>query len=203
MKNSFRYSFIALLFFVINACNKDPEVLTKTIFSENFDTQNEWTLIADTIFFDPIFTPSFYVQEAKIESGNLYLSSRQQQSRCGNAIAKRDIDFSEINFEESVLTIRLDNVKIGKTAFGTTEFSIIYNGKIYSKGIYTAPGTASTITLLFDGNKLYLPSYSLSPQYNIPSTTEPDGIRLKANGCGPDYFHSASITVDGIRMYEN
>jgi thiol-disulfide isomerase/thioredoxin len=96
-----------------------------------------------------------------------------------------------------------DNVKIGKTAFGTTEFSIIYNGKIYSKGIYTAPGTASTITLLFDGNKLYLPSYSLSPQYNIPSTTEPDGIRLKANGCGPDYFHSASITVDGIRMYEN
>jgi hypothetical protein len=203
MKNSFRFCLITLLLFGLSACKKDPEVLPKTIFSENFDTQNEWTLRADTIFFDPIFTPSFYVQEAKIESGNLYLSSRQQQSRCGNAIAKRVIDFSEINFEESLLTIRLDNLKIGKTAFGTTEFSIIYNGKIYSKEIYAAPGTASTITLLFDGNKLYLPAYSLSPQYNIPSTTEPDGIRLKANGCGPDNFHSASIILDGIRMYAN
>jgi hypothetical protein len=61
MKNSFMFCLITLLLFGLSACKKDPEVLPKTIFSENFDTQNEWMLIADTIFFDPIFTPSFYV----------------------------------------------------------------------------------------------------------------------------------------------
>lgn len=190
---------VVSLFF--SGCTIDPESIPAYIFSDNFNNSNQWSLRADTIFFDPIFTPSYRVQEAKIENGLLYLSSKQY-SQCASAVAKHSINLSNLDLISNHLIISLQVKSHYKSSFGDVDLVVIRNGVRYSKSIGSTIKEPKLVKFSFDGNVLKRDDESLNYFYTYTSpTSEADGILIEARGCGPDNNHFANLSLDAIYLY--
>lgn len=197
-----KYFFQYILFISIafSNCSLDPEVTPDYIFSDEFDNSNQWNLIADTIFFDPIFNPPYKVQVANIENGYLNLIS-SQSTQCGKAYAIHTMNLTNLNFESKKLYISLNIHSIFKSTFGNVNLILYRNGKAYSESL---PFTKEPVILkfVFDGSSLTkFGSGNTYLSSDFRETTHEDGIALIASGCGPDNNHFANLKLDAIYMY--
>ena len=206
MKKYYTQILICLSVF-ISSCTVDPEFITlpdtvpASIFSDNFDNSNQWNLKADTIFFNPIFTPSFIVQEAKIENGLLFLSSRQS-SQCASAVAKHSINLSNFDLASNPLIISLQVKSLFSSASGYVDVIVIRNGNRYCCRIFSKIEEPKLVKFSFNGNVLKRVDEPLNNYYSYTSqTSEVDGILIEARGCGADNFHFANVTIDAINIY--
>jgi hypothetical protein len=192
---------LIVLSIIFSGCTIDPESIPAYIFSDNFDNSNQWSLRADTIFFDPIFTPSYRVQEAKIENGFLYLSSKQW-TQCGSAVAKHSINLSNLDLASNPLIISLKVQSLFNSAEGFVDVTVIRSGNRYSCRIFSDIEEPQLVKFSFDGNVLKRDDEPLNYFYTYRrQTSEEDGILIEARGCGADNYHLASVTIDEINIY--
>jgi hypothetical protein len=197
----FLTSFLVTLSIFISGCTVDPESIPAYIFSDNFNNSNQWSLRADTIFFDPIFTPSYRVQVAKVENGFLYLSSKQW-TQCGKASAKHSINLSGLDLSSNSLIISLQVQSLFRSASGFVNLIVIRNGVRYSKSIGSNIEEPKLVKFSFDGNVLKRDDEPLNFFNSYTSQTlETDGILIEADGCGADNYHLANVTIDEINIY--
>jgi hypothetical protein len=184
-----------------SGCTIDPESIPAYIFSDNFDNSNQWSLRADTIFFNPIFTPSYRVQEAKIENGLLYLSSRQS-SQCASAVAKHSINLSNLDLTSSPLVISLKIQSLFRSTSGYVNLIVIRDGVRYTRSIGSNIEEPKMVKFTFDGEVLKRDDESPNYFYSYTSqTSQADGIFIEAEGCGADNFHFANVSIDAIYVY--
>jgi hypothetical protein len=141
------------------------------------------------------------VQEAKIENGLLFLSSRQS-SQCASAVAKHSINLSNFDLASNPLIISLQVKSLFSSASGYVDVIVIRNGNRYCYRIFSKIEEPKLVKFSFNGNVLKRVDVPLNNYYSYTSqTSEVDGILIEARGCGADNFHFANVTIDAINIY--
>ena len=212
MKNISKYSLLSifgLLFF--SACTKDEDEIPNialTEFLEPFENADHWVLLADTIRKPGADVP----QTAKIEQGCLDLYSKQDGG-CGLATAIHYFDVKKSLGEENLFSVVLDCKSFYCSTWGMVEVIINYDGMDYVCRLLGRMSQPGKLTFTFDGKQL-LPDENFAaenPELSIrsgesqTSSDYPNSFRIVADGCGPDNFHQASITMHSMQriIYRN
>lgn len=182
----------------ISSCQNDPDIFPSYPFTEDFSDGSDWQLVAESIPRDPIFGPPI-PQTAKIESGKLVLASNQEGG-CAEARASHYFDVQQALGTTGKFDIKLFFSSYFRSSFGDITCRIQYQGNAYELLIFENSSSPKLITLSFDGDSLKGNTNATISQNSYPNPSVADGFTISVLGCGPDNFHSASISLDAMML---